>query len=129
MGEKRESNERLELEKLSVKAVQGQVEAYNAKDVTNFLSWYTQDVIGYDLDENRVLFSSVMEMIPIYTKLFENKALHCDIKQRMILGTSVIDFEQVIRNEQGDTLDAIAIYDVREDGLIQSVRFTRGRLK
>ncbi|UWX53709.1 hypothetical protein NYZ99_11155 [Maribacter litopenaei] len=48
--------------------------------------------------------------------------LHCEIKNRMIIGNKVIDEEEVTAN--GNTFSAVAIYEV-ENGKIAKVTFVR----
>ncbi|WP_026478359.1 nuclear transport factor 2 family protein [Alkaliphilus transvaalensis] len=111
------------------KAAQGQLDAYNARDLEDFMKWYDEDIVAIDLDTDTILFRGKEEMKPRYAKRFENKYLHCRLKNRMVLHRTVIDHEEIIWNEnQQDTFEAIAIYDVGENGLISMVRFTKGKL-
>lgn len=110
------------------KAVQGQLEAYNARDIDEFMKWYTEDVVAIDLDSDTVLFSGKDKMRPRYAKKFENKYLHCELVNRMSLNRTVIDHERITSDETGKTFDAIAIYDIELDGLISTIRFSKGKL-
>lgn len=112
----------------SLRAVQGQLEAYNQRDIDGFMQWYREDVRAYDLDEEVCLFEGHEAMRVRYAKLFENKGLHCILKNRMVLGHSIIDHEQIARDTEGPFFEAIAIYDVHMDGKIQTIRFTKGKL-
>lgn len=112
----------------SEKAVQVQVEAYNARNMDDFIKWYTDDIKAIDLDTEEIIFIGKKEMIPEYIETFKNQYLHCEIKNRMVLHRTVIDYEKITINENGDTREAIAIYDVEENGLISTVRFTKGKL-
>lgn len=110
-------------------AAQGQLEAYNVRDLEGFLKWYDEDIVGIDLDNNTVLFTGKEEMKPRYAKRFENEYLHCHLKNRMVLHRTVIDHEDITWNENKlDNYEAIAIYEVGENGLICKVRFTKGKL-
>jgi len=109
-------------------AAQGQLEAYNGRNLEEFLKWYTEDVVAIDLDTDTVLFKGKEEMAPRYEKRFQNEYLHCILKNRMVLHRIVIDHEEIIWNvNKEDTYEAIAIYDVNENGLISAVRFTKGK--
>lgn len=110
------------------KAVQGQLDSYNAHDLEEFLSWYSEDVVGIDLDTDTVIFAGINDMRPRYSKLFDNKHLHCELKNRMVLHRTIVDHERIKRDESDKTFDAIAIYDIGEDGLISTVRFSKGKL-
>jgi hypothetical protein len=107
-------------------AVDGQLEAYNAHDLDGFLSWYTDDVQGFDLDTGKVLFTNKAEMAPRYVERFRDKLRHCTLVNRMVLHRTIVDHEQ-LTTSQGP-LEAIAIYDVNEQGLINVVRFSMGRV-
>jgi hypothetical protein len=45
----------------------------------------------------------------------------------MVLNRTVIDQESVQIDETDERSEVIAIYDVGENGLIEAVRFTRGK--
>lgn len=108
------------------KAVDGQLAAYNAQDLEGFLSWYTDDVQGFDLDTGKVLFTSKADMAPRYVERFKDKLRLCTLVNRMVLHRTIVDHEQ-LTTSQGP-LEAIAIYDVNEEGLINTVRFSMGRV-
>lgn len=108
------------------KAAQGQLEAYNAHDIEAFLAWYTEDVKAIDMDTETVLFEGKEQMRPVYVERFSNPLLFCDLKNRMVLGRTVIDHEHVTIDQQ-TTIEAIAIYTIEDSGLISTVRFTKGK--
>lgn len=109
------------------KAAQGQLEAYNAHDIEMFLEWYTEDIKAIDLDTDKVLFVGKEKMRQVYTERFDNPFLVCELKNRMVLHRTVIDHESITLDEKQTTLEAIAIYDIEENGLISTVRFTKGK--
>lgn len=109
-------------------AAQGQLDAYNNRDIEDFMRWYALDIRAYDLDNDKQMFEGHSLMRARYEKLFENVHLHCELKNRMVLGATVIDHESVTLREGEERIQVIAIYDVNEAGLIQTVRFTRGKI-
>lgn len=109
--------------------IQGQLDSYNAHDLEGFISWYSEDIVGIDMDTDMILFSGKNEMKPRYKKRFDNEYLHCELINRMELNRTVIDYERITWNETSETYDAIAIYDVGKDGLIETVRFTKGKIQ
>jgi hypothetical protein len=117
-------------EKMTIyeKAVQGQLDSYNAHNLEEFLNWYSEDIMGIDLDTDKILFSGKSEMRPRYKARFENKYLNCELVNRMVLNRTIIDHERITWDDSNETYDAIAIYDIGEDGLINAVRFTKGKL-
>lgn len=110
------------------KAAQGQLDAYNNLNIEDFLTWYTDDVMVWDLDSNSIIFEGKDEMRLRYTKRFNNKYLHCALKNRMVLHRTVIDHEVIQDDDSDKRYEAIAIYDVDESGLISTVRFSKGKL-
>lgn len=112
---------------LSEKAAQGQLDAYNNRDIESFLKWYTEDVTIMDMDTDVVLYNSKEAMRPRYSQLFKNEYLHCVLTNRMVLNKTVIDYEHVTVDDSDKLLKVIAIYDVNDAGLISTVRFTKGK--
>lgn len=109
-------------------AAAGQLEAYNNGDIEGFLKWYTDDVVAIDMDTGRVILKGLKEMRERYSIRFENKDLHAELKNRMVLHRTVIDHEVIQIDESDKRYEAIAIYDIEESGLIGTVRFTKGKL-
>jgi hypothetical protein len=101
--------------------IEGQLQAYNARAVDAFCSFYATDarvsaINGEELCRGQDAIRT------LYTKVFtENARLHCTIEKRIALGNFVVDHEQVTGLE-ADLLETIAIYEVH-DSLIQSVLF------
>ena len=102
--------------------VQKQLDAYNARDIDRFLNTYTQDVGLFNFPaEKRTKGQN--EMRGNYAKFFESTPdLHCEIKNRMVIGNKVIDEEYITAN--GNNFSAVAIYEV-ENGKISKVTFLR----
>ncbi|MBN2793767.1 MAG: nuclear transport factor 2 family protein [Clostridia bacterium] len=111
----------------SEKAAQGQLDAYNQRDIEAFLSWYTEDVKVYDLDTDELRYKGKEEMRKRYSKTFQNEYLYCSLVNRMVLNRTVIDQESVKIDETDNRSEVIAIYDVNEEGLIECVRFSKGK--
>ncbi len=103
--------------------VQRQVEAYNARDVDAFLSFYAEDAVIRRLPANEIAWDSREAMRPRYAKRFaENPDLNCTITQRVVHGDWVVDHELVTGVKSRPRARAVAIYEVRE-GLIRNVWF------
>ena len=102
--------------------VQAQLEAYNALDIENFLAPYAENVKVYDYPEI-LLYEGIETMRNRYSTLFDRTPdLHCELKNRIILGNKVIDEEFVTAN--GRQFRAIAIYEIN-NGKISKVTFVR----
>jgi len=102
------------------KIVQEQLEAYNNRDIDAFADTYADDVELYQFPKT---FQSKgkPKLVQQYGAFFENTPdLHCEIKNRIVIGNKVIDEELVTIN--GEIFKAIAIYEV-ENGQIAKVTF------
>lgn len=117
------------MEKENLKYVDLQIKAYNDKNLEKFLACYSDEIILWNIDcsENTIMCSGKKEMYTMYRKEFLNQYLECVIKNRMILGDTVVDYEEITYNEAGGTFCAIAIYQLDEAGLIKKVSFTKGK--
>jgi imidazolonepropionase-like amidohydrolase len=101
---------------------QRQLNAYNQRDLEAFLEPYSEDVEFYSFFPNKLHSQGKAAMREGYRKLFESSPeLHCELVNRIVLGDTVIDQERVT-GLRGKTLEAIAIYTVR-DGKIVRVTF------
>ncbi|MBC7866897.1 MAG: amidohydrolase family protein [Gloeobacteraceae cyanobacterium ES-bin-316] len=100
--------------------VQRQLNAYNARNLEAFMATYADSVELYQFP-NQLLSKGKKAMIAGYESMFKSiPNLHCQILNRMVNGSVVIDKEKVrIGNE---FLEAVAIYEVA-NGKIKKVTF------
>jgi hypothetical protein len=104
--------------------VQEQLEYYNNHDIEGFISTYSPNIKIYNMPSNTPILEGHEEMRERYTKRFASPDLKATIKNRMINGNFVVDFESVTGIEKDSISEVIAIYEVY-DGLIQNVWFLR----
>ncbi len=103
--------------------VQRQVEAYNARDIEAFLSFYADDVVVRRLPSGDVAWDGKEAIRRRYAKRFaDNPELFCTVTQRIVHGNWVVDHELVTGVEGRPRVRAVATYEVR-DGLIRNVWF------
>ena len=103
---------------------QQQANAYNARDLEAFLSFYAPDVQAFTFPD-RLMGKGIDSMRRNYGRLFEQTPqLHVEIVNRMHLGNTVIDQELVRGMSSSGPVEVIAIYRVT-DGRIDRVRFVR----
>ena len=96
------------------KLVQQQLIAYNARNIEAFLEPYSDDVELY-MFPNQLLGKGKDFMRKDYAEMFKNTPnLHCDIKNRTVLGNTVIDHE-VVSGFGSNHLETIAIYEIKND--------------
>ena len=103
---------------------QKQLDAYNAQDLDTYVSYFTEDCIVSGL--NGMPTETTREAIKArYAKAFaqfpQNKA---ELKNRIVVGHTIVDHEMVIRSPGGEQFEIIAIYTFR-DGLIARVDFAK----
>ena len=105
--------------------VQLQVEAYNKRDLEEFLSFYSENIKIYQFNDETLLFGSIEEMKEAYGPVFEQKTnLNAVIQKRIEQGNFVIDHEFVSGLREDETVPAVAIYEVLDDK-IQFVWFIK----
>ncbi len=107
----------------SVAPVQGQVDAYNARDIDAFASFYAEDLKIYRLPEGELILDGRAALHERYAKFFAlSPALNCTVVKRLEAGPWVVDREVVTGARDGPPLRAVAVYRV-EGGLIQAIWF------
>lgn len=102
--------------------VQRQLNAYNARNIDAFMATYAENIEIYDFNGD-LLMKGQDPMRTRYQSMFENTPnLHCELVNRIVMGSTVIDQEHV---RVGDRfIDAVAIYTLA-DGKISQVTFVR----
>jgi hypothetical protein len=101
---------------------QEQLDAYNSRDIDRFLEPYAEDVQVYAFP-SQFLYEGKSRMRERYASFFERTPdLHCQVVNRMILGNTVIDQEEVTLRKGEPAMHAIAIYKIK-DGKIAEVFF------
>ena len=104
-----------------VELAQGQLEAYNNRDLPTFCKYFSADVVLVDGHSDEVILSGMTAFREKYTQTFSNKGLHCHLLSRMQLDNIVIDRESV-EGFGDERVEAIAIYHVH-DAKISKVVF------
>ena len=100
--------------------VQKQLDAYNARDINAFMDTYSQNVKLFNYPE-KLLSEGQDKMKASYKSYFEGTPdLHCEIKNRIVIGNKVIDQEYI--TAKGTNFNAVAIYEV-QNGKIFKVTF------
>ncbi|MFT3908569.1 MAG: amidohydrolase family protein [Ferruginibacter sp.] len=100
--------------------VQRQLNAYNARNLEAFLEPYAEDVELYDFPD-KVICKGKEEMRKQYGFLKTVTELHCEIKERILQGNTIIDKESVT-GFGPKAVEATAIYQI-ENNKIKKVYF------
>lgn len=108
------------IQETALALVQRQLNAYNARNLEAFLEPYAEDVELYDFPASLVT-KGKDEMRKQYSFFKNVPNLHCEIKQRIIQGNTIIDKESVT-GFGNNIVEATAIYQV-ENNKIKRVYF------
>ena len=101
--------------------VEQQLNAYNARNIEDFLAPYSDSVEIY-IFPDKLMSKGKEAMRRTYEGFFKQiPNLHCEIKSRMVLGNTVIDKESVT-GMGSKPMEAIAIYKI-EGEKIEKVYF------
>ena len=108
---------------LPVDVVQTQLEAYNRRDVAAFVATYAPDAEIYD-HPGVLRLKGREALTERYSRAFQRApGGYADIKNRIVIGTVVIDHELAYLAKGRLLAEVAAIYTVK-DCLIQRVDFT-----
>lgn len=107
-----------------IELAQGQLDAYNQRNLEKFLTFYHPNVKVYRLAQNECTCDNFEKFTEMYRARFEqNPELHCELRSRVVLNDTVLDEEWVTGG--GPTPShVVAIYGFT-DNLISHVWFTR----
>ncbi|KQR32257.1 steroid delta-isomerase [Rhizobium sp. Leaf155] len=93
--------------------VQKQLEAYNARDIDEFMRWWADDC-QYFAFPSTLLARNALEIRERHIERFKEPDLHGQLLSRIVLEDMVIDHETVTRNfpEGRGEVDVVCIYEV-----------------
>ena len=105
--------------------IQKQVESYNSRNLSDFLSCHHPEVQLYNFSEPVPFAVGIPSVRKIYQTVFDTSPnLHTEILHRMVLNNTVIDHEIVTGRAGVERLEIIAIYEI-EDNKIRKAQFIR----
>jgi hypothetical protein len=103
--------------------VQRQFDAYNARDLERFVAQYTEDVQLFRPPKAEPFVAGKTAMSGLYaTHVFTLPDLHVTLVNRMVMGNKVVDQEHITGMGPAP-VDAVAVYEVNPQGLIDKVWF------
>jgi len=96
--------------------VQLQLEAYNARNLAQFASFYADEVDFYDFESQQIILTGKEALLRRYDDRFQQSPnLHACVISRLSQGDLVIDQEEV-HGYMGDNISkAIVMYKVEHD--------------
>ena len=101
--------------------IQRQLEAYNDKDVEAWLATYAADAEQYLLHGDR-LAKGHDELRARILVRFAEPDLHARLLSRTVMGSVVVDLEQITRNfpEGRGTMEMLCIYEVAQGRIVRA---------
>src|SRR4051812_19672384 len=97
-----------------------QLDAYNSKNLEEFLDQYDENIIVMDFPSNKITLEGKKAFTERYKKLFiDNPQLNAALKNRTIMGNHVIDHEYLTGRADDSTGEAIAIYEMNEIHIVK----------
>ncbi|HPF22114.1 MAG: SgcJ/EcaC family oxidoreductase [Hyphomonas sp.] len=109
----------------SSELIQRQLDAYNKQDIEAFLQCFADDAMLASLNGD-VTHTGLEAIRKRHEDLFfQFPKNHARLVNRIDLGSTVIDHEDVSRGPGGERFQVAAIYTIR-DGKIARVDFARG---
>lgn len=110
----------------AVAVVQGQLDAYNARDIERFMRFWA-DTCQYYAFPDQLLADGAAAIRERHLTRFQEPDLHGRLIKRIDMGDLVVDQEIVTRNfpDGLGEVDVVAIYEVR-DGKIARAWFKQG---
>ena len=107
-------------DKASVVApVKLQLKGYNNRDIETFAKAFSDTVKVYR-QPGVLTYQGKDELIKRYGQMFANTPdLHCEVVNRIVAGNVVIDHEKVQRSKGQPRFDAIAVYRVQNNEIVE----------
>jgi hypothetical protein len=101
--------------------IQRQLEAYNSRNVDALLAIYADDAQTFEHPATLVASGSAA-LRERFTARFQEPNLHATLLNRMVMGSIVVDHEEVTRTfpEGSGKLELVMIYEVREERIIKA---------
>jgi len=98
------------------KIVQANLDAYNNRNLKEFMSYFSDDVKLIQFSNQKILAEGKSSVERLYGDLFEQSpALHSTILKRMVMGNKVIDHESITgRKGATEAIELIMIYEVKD---------------
>lgn len=108
-----------------LKPVKAQLEAYNNRNIENFIVNFSKDCVVED-GRGSLLMKGRDEMYESYKKMFENSPnLFCELQSRIVVGNYVLDEEKVTGRSSNEGIShVVAVYHIEDEEIVH-VRFLR----
>jgi hypothetical protein len=103
-----------------VEIAQGQLDAYNARDIDQFARYFSDTVKSYRMPSLTPIINGKDELIAFYqSERFVHANLHAQLLDRIVLGNKIFDHER-ITGLSPEPMEVVAVFEV-VDGLIETI--------
>lgn len=104
------------------KVVQANLDAYNNRDIETFMKYIDDDIAFYNLGECEPYLKGKEEVRKRYQDYFDKSPnLHSEIKNRMVFGNKVIDYEYITgSNGTNEPFELIVMYEVEDQKIVKT---------
>jgi len=104
---------------LPAQLAQHQLDAYNQRDLEEFLEPFADSVKLYDFP-NELIYKGKENMRKDFRRLFnETPDLHCTLMNRVVFGQTVIDQEHVSLGKEIPPIEVMVIYRIAGNKIIE----------
>lgn len=105
----------------AISVVQGQLDAYNARDIDGFMRFWADDCQYFGFPDH-LLADGAAAIRDRHILRFQEPALFGKLIKRIDMGDLVIDHETVTRNfpDFVGEVDVVAIYEVRDAKIVRA---------
>jgi hypothetical protein len=102
-----------------VELVQRQLDTYNAQDLDAFMACYADDVVVADFN-GAVSSTGISALRKRYADMFAaNPKNHARLVNRITIGNTVIDHEDVSRGPDAAAFQVAAIYTIKDAKIVR----------
>ncbi len=101
--------------------VQKNVDFYNQRDISGFISLCSSDIKIFNFSDNTIAINGIEECNKFYLDLFEKSPkLHSTIVSRIVYGNKVIDLESIAgRLGKDEIVELVLIYEIKDEKIFK----------
>jgi hypothetical protein len=104
--------------------VQGQLEAYNARDLTKFLEYFAEEIEVTRMPNLEPSIKGKAALAEFYAKnRFHLPNLHADLVGRLVMGNKVFDHERIF-GVQPEPFEMVVAYEVQKSLIVRLWSFS-----
>ncbi len=110
--------------------IQKQLEAYNNRDIDEFMSLFSRDIEIYNFSDGKKTIDGLEECRKLYQELFNlSPNLHSTILKRVVFNNKVIDHESITGRRNDEIVELVLIYEVRDEKIYKVTVIRKEEIK